>query len=818
MCRWSFALALAVGMVASSGGQDKAPPTKLRATGEPLVLSKKYVEGVNEALRAKRDVWGEQVLARPEGPTYDNVKGYLAPMMHGDPDLTDSGTYYLPFGQPHEKQEASIECALHVADGSQFYSNSPANNLYSEEYGNTWNVYVGRDGDEPYGSSLARAKLPDLADGYPILQTEYVDAQGVRYRQESFAARSAEISDAGGYGNLVSWIRVTVEPGDSREKQTLLHFVPSKHRPADTPKGRLPRILELSGSRLISARPQPGTTYLFFSPGAKYPAETKKLVSPALQYVVDLSGGKPTTVYLVRLNQAGQAGRIVADAESYAKARASVIQYWNDRLGHGARFDVPEPEVMKAQRALLIQNLNMGKWYSIGNFYQTSYTEQYNALKILGEYGFPERERKLNEQLMDFTQGGRKGFDTLFMGIKLWAAANYYKRTRDKEFIDKYNPTFSKWGKVFAEQIAADPNGLLQKEQWAGDIGGPSYALSYNQGYGFAGLRDMVQVWSMSGHEDLAKRYAPLVARFGKSLHSAIDRSEVKLADGSLFIPARLLDDTKPYDPITASVEGSYWNLVITHPLGIGVITPRSARAKGVLRYMSTHGSHFLGLVRFSMVPVGKSDPAGGYGMQSPGADVPYNYDLGTFLADNDESERLVLGLYALLAHGVTRGTYVGGEGSTIAPIPGQYYRQMGRPPNSVTTAAILNYLRLILVHETAATDGRPDGLELAYSTPRAWLAAGQRIAVADAPTAFGPVSYTLEAIGKDVVRADVKVPPRLAPRDRLSLRVRVPGGKGITDVTVNGRPHGKLDRATGTIDLTGYSAHMMLIIRLGAG
>ncbi|MCA1705501.1 MAG: hypothetical protein LC808_20485, partial [Actinobacteria bacterium] len=344
------------------------------------------------------------------------------------------------------------------------------------------------------------------------------------------------------------------------------------------------------------------------------------------------------------------------------------------------------------------------------------------------------------------------------------------------------------------------------------------YALSYNQGYGFAGLRDMVQAWSMSGHEERAKKYAPLVARFGKSLHSAIERSEVKLADGSLFLPARLLEGSKPYDPITGTVEGSYWNLVITHPLGVGVIRPHTPRAKGVLRYLSNHGSRLLGLVRFSLVPVGKVDPNGGYGMQSPGADVPYNYDLTTFLADNDESEQLVLGLYGLLAHGVTRGTYVGGEGSTIAPVSGQYYRQMGRPPNSVTTAAILNYLRLMLVHETADADGRPDGVELAHSTPRGWLAAGQRIAVSDAPTAFGPVSYILEAADKDLVRASIKVPPRLAARDRLSLRVRAPGGKEVTGVTVNGRPHDKFDRATGTIDLTSLSGTLTLTINTDAG
>ncbi|MHB9106911.1 MAG: glucosidase family protein [Armatimonadota bacterium] len=780
------------------------------ATGQPLIPSDEYIKRVHEALAAKRDVWGELVLARPEGPTFDNVKGYLAPLMHGDPDLTDLGTYYIPFGQPGDKQDTSLEVALHVADGSQFYSNSPANNPFSEMYGNTWNIYVGAEGDEMYGSSPRRLKLPDLADGYPILQTEYVDAQGVRYRQESFAARAPEITE--GISNLVSWIRVTVEPGGAG--RTLVNFVPSHHRPSDTPKGRLPRVLELAGNRLVSHQPRPNTTYAFFSAGGKYPVPTKNLVSPALQYAVDLSTGKPTTVYLVRLNAPWQAGQIVADADSFAKARASVIQYWDNRLGRGARFEVPEREVMEAQRGLLAQNLNMGKFYSIGNFYQTSYTEQYNALKTLGEYGFPDLERQLNEQLMDFTQGGRQGFDTLFMGIKMWSAANYYKRTHDKEFIDKFTPTFARWAQTFSEQIAADPHGLLQKERWAGDIGGPAYALCYNQGYGFAGLRDMVQVWSMSGHDDLATQYAPLVARFGNSLQDAIRRSEVTQPDGSLFVPAYLLGDARPYDPITGMVEGSYWNLVITHPLGVGVIEPHSARARGLLRYMSSNGSFMLGMIRFSMLPVGTVDPNGGYGMQSPGADTPYNYDLAEFLADNDEPEQLVLGFYGLLAHAVTRGTYVGGEGTTVGVVPSQYYRQMCRPPNSVTTAAILNYLRLMLVHETAAADGRPNGLQLAYSTPCGWLAAGQRIAVSEAPTDFGPASYSLEAMDNGLVRASLKVPPRLTPQDRLHLRVRVPAGQGITGVTVNGKPHTGFDRDTGTIDLTGHSGQLELVIQ----
>ena len=60
-----------------------------------------------------------------------------------------------------------------------------------------------RDGRERYGSCLSRLAAPRLADGFlPILETQYVDAAGNRYRQESFAVRGL------GTGDLVSFVRL----------------------------------------------------------------------------------------------------------------------------------------------------------------------------------------------------------------------------------------------------------------------------------------------------------------------------------------------------------------------------------------------------------------------------------------------------------------------------------------------------------------------------------------------------------------------------------------------------------------------------------
>ena len=65
-----------------------------------------------------------------------------------------------------------------------------------------------------------------------------------------------------------------------------------------------------------------------------------------------------------------------------------------------------------------------------------------------------------------------------------------------------------------------------------------------------------------------------------------------------------------------------------------------------------------------------------------------------------------------------------------------------------------------MLVHETATPDGAPRGLELAYSTPRAWLAPGKRIVVSGAPTSFGPISFTIDSAA-DSIHARLRIPRR---------------------------------------------------------
>jgi hypothetical protein len=195
-------------------------------------------------------------------------------------------------------------------------------------------------------------------------------------------------------------------------------------------------------------------------------------------------------------------------------------------------------------------------------------------------------------------------------------------------------------------------------------------------------------------------------------------------------------------------------------------------------------------------------------GYQRTGSDDVYGTNVVRFLADNHQYGQLQLSLYGKLGAGMTQNTFVSGEGATIQPVPGQYYRVMHRPPNSANNAMFLEALRLMLVHETA------DGLELAYSTPRSWLAPGKRIAVRRLQTSFGPLSYSLDATASKV-RVRVDVPPRLT--GPLLLRLRLPAGERLASVKTRGKSFDRL-ASRNTLDLTGLTGHVQLAVAISGG
>ncbi len=736
--RFPAALAAVVVTLAAASASPAVVAARPSCTHRPI--SPAYAGSVRRALAARQDVWGNSLIARPNGPTYGSVRRLLKPLLFARSKtkaLTTSGVYYLPFAQPLGVRGAHT-VALHVADGSEILSQTAK--------GPRVKVFVGADGHERYGSCLSRLSPARLADGFlPILETQYVDAGGTRYRQESFSVRGL------GTGELVSFVRLTADAASAHG--AVIQLVPE-------------------GSRR-GARVAQGTVRARIAPGESATVFAGWLVP---------YGGSPVAI----------------DEETYDAARQRLVDFWLARLGQQLTYDVPERLVDDAERSLLIQDLALTWRYSVGNQYEEfSFAEALDTAEVMAEYGLPGVTRQILTSSLARLGGGTTNWRA---GEKLTAAALYVRLSGDRDYLDRATPMLTRIVDGLGRQIRSGHGGLLRRERYSSDVAARVYGL-HAQAAVWQGLNAIADAWRATGRTAHAQKARAFAVALGRGLHRAVHRSAQRLKDGSLFVPAALLARHKPFDAVTASRPGSYWNLVVPYALSSGFFTPGGHDARGVLAYMLGHGSRLLGLVR-----------AGAYSLYGQprypvsGTDQVYGLNVARFLADNDRPDQLALSLYGMLGASMTPNTFVSGEAATVAPLRGASFRSMYMPPNTASNSAFLETLRLMLVHETRDKDGTPVGLELAFSTPRPWLGDGKTIAVNDAPTSFGSLAYSFHREG-DRVTGTVQVPSRRPPLT-LKLRLRLPHGVKLRAVRINGsrRP---VDLRTATIDLSGLRGQL---------
>jgi hypothetical protein len=201
--------------------------------------------------------------------------------------------------------------------------------------------------------------------------------------------------------------------------------------------------------------------------------------------------------------------------------------------------------------------------------------------------------------------------------------------------------------------------------------------------------------------------------------------------------------------------------------IGSGVFGPGSEREGWMIDYLRQHGGVALGMIR--------STPQQGEFAKEPGVNVLYGLRYQLALLRRDDREHALAGFYGQLAQGMTRDTFVGGEGSRFF-----HGDRLGRsfylPPNSASNAAFLTTLRYLLVQDWEDDDGRPDALRLLYGAPGRWLADGAEVRLERAPTRFGPVGlHAVSRLHKGEVEVTLEPPPR-RPK-RWSLRLPLPQG-----------------------------------------
>ena len=749
LVRGAGVLALLVALSQTGARAESAAPIAGTCPHQHFAAARKAV--LDGALPQGRDVLGERLIASPRGPTYAAVRALLPPLWYalgrGGRPLTATGSYYLTFAYPLSLYGAKA-FALHVADGSEIITRRTG--------GPSLTLLVG-SGRERYGSCLARLGAPRLARGWlPILRTTYVDARGVRYAQESFAGR------AHGVRSLVSFVRLRVDATRARGATAVVRFVPSPG----------------SGGRLVS-----------HGRGIRSNAGVRNVVHGTA--VIDVAW----------VHSLGRE-KLELDSESFDNARREVARFWDAELSRGAVLRIPERRVLDAERSLLVQQRVLTWRYSVGNPYEElSFAEALDAARVMAAYGHAD----VSEAILRFALRRLPSrYSNWRAGAVLVAAADHFRLTGDRTSLDRKTPALAAALRRLEGQVRGRTPWLLDREAFSSDIRRPVIGL-HGQAVAWQGLVAIAGVWSRLGHPHLADRAEAAAVRLAHALRSEVRSAARRLGDGSLFVPAALDDSAAPFEELTASRDGSYWNLVMPYALASGLFAPGGQTARGIWGYMLGHGSRLLGLVRADAARLYRGEP-----FPASGIDQVYGVGVARFLADADMPDELVLSLYGTLAGAMTRGTFVSGEAATVLPLRGQRLGSMYLPPNGGTGSAFLETLRVALVHERRDSRGRPIGLDLAFATPRAWLADGKRIQVLRAPTSFGPVSYVIRRRG-DVVRVVVEPPP--APS--LRLRLRLPSNRRIDRITIAGRQLA-FDRVSGTIHLPAdVSRTLRLVVRL---
>jgi hypothetical protein len=751
----------AVALAATTTARPAAPSCAPRA------VSSAYAASVEQAAAAGRDIWGGDLLRDPGGPTYERARRYLSPLTRalqwGRRPLTASGSYYLPLSYPFTSYGSPMY-ALHVADGSEIITRRIG--------GPSLQIYVGGAGKERYGSCTARLRPARLAQGHlPILQTAYEDGGGVSYVQESFVGRAY---GAFGARSVISFVQLIVDARRATRGATV-RLVPWQ------------RLAHTAPDRLALR----GQTRLIVSDGAQF-------VDGVVRYRVPR--GEKTTIYAEWLNAPSDARYVHADAQTYDTARATVVKFWDARLASGATYSVPEPAVEEAELGVLTQLTSFGWRYSVGNPYEElSFAESLDAAEVAVQYGYPSVAKSIIEFALRRIRADPTIFRAFRGGHVLSTAALYVRATRDRAFLRAETPALADIvGRIAERQRRTGKlRGRLVPEALSTDLENHAIDSVPGQLEAIMGLRAIGRVWAAAEDDAHAARAAALAASIDAAVRPALMKVSKRLRDRTLFVPDRLTGQ-KPFGRVTASRDGSYWNLMMPYAFSSGWFAPHTPVSRGILRYLLQHGSRLLGVTRTYAGTV--------YG-STGGAGIAPVYGLGMtrFFADNDQPDQLDLSLYGMLATGMTQGTFVSGEAVSLRPLGGAFDRAMFMPPNAGANASYLGTLREVLVHERRGPLGAPTGLDLAFSTPRGWLDDGKTIEVKDAPTSFGKVSYSIARHGSSVVAHLV------LPRTQdVRLRLRLPAGEQLSRVLVGSSAvvHG----AGGTIDLG--SRHGSLLVR----
>lgn len=703
---------------------------------------------VQEAIEARTDVWGDAAMSHRDGASYEFFKDLMPPVRWTDAQFRH---YPIVLAAPRSQLKARI-----ISNGSAVNARANKSPMWYEQ-GVPVTFFVGESRDA-FGEDLTRLETPSYLDGYlPVVAIEYGQG-GISYREESFAPVDAQSAKHG-----VAMVRFSFEDAPDKADASASGQIEAR---IDSPTP-----LRIQDGEVLN---EMGQCIVAFAPNWTWVAERNSLVA-------QLDGGQAAEL-AVFTKPVAPGTRMTSNL--YDKRRRECVDAWQEVLRRSIGLQTPERIVNDAWRATLIGNFMIAvgdrPHYSAGNAYAKLYEgESGDTLRSFLLFGYLDLGPAMLKPMLEFDRQ-----DTRFhvAGHKLQLLAYFYWLTRDANTVRAYEPLW----RPSLELILASrekESGLLPKDRYAGDIAEKVYSLNSNANC-WRGLRDVAAMLGDMGEERRGRQLQRVADAYRKAIIDAVARSE-RLDSKPPFIPNALLADEPAHDPLTATRTGSYYDLMCPYIIGSEVFGQGSDREDWLIGYMQNHGGIAMGMPRVR--------PAQGQFAGHHGTNPLYGLRYQNAILRRDDREKALVGFYGHLAQGMTRGTFIGGEGNRWTH-GDENGRSFYLPPNSTSNAAWLITLRNLLVQDwDLDEDAKPDTLRLLFAAPRRWLADGEQIRIANAPTMFGRVSCEAASkLSDGYVEVRVTPPPR-KPKTFL-LRAPLPNGWTVESVAIDGKTAPLLD------------------------
>jgi hypothetical protein len=456
-------------------------------------------------------------------------------------------------------------------------------------------------------------------------------------------------------------------------------------------------------------------------------------------------------------------------ADEFEARMAEVTAYWRDLIATGTRFIVPDQRVQDAYRAWLAYNfLNVKERDGIrhicdgSGFYNVIYG--YSAAlycHVLDLVGYSDIAREYLDEMLTLQQPDGLwylNFGHTDTGTIMKVIAEHYRITRDAEWLRRTSPRLMAMADWISEHRKdsmrsvharrSPVHGLIRFRPYC-DYEAPAYDY-YSNAYLCVGLEEIAGVLAEIGMTSESKRLAGEAREYRADILASMNASIIT-RDGMRMLP--LMPENQFLLKETNYTANGYYGLIASCVLETGFLPADDARTQLLMDMLRKRGGLTAGLCRFF-----------------DQIDHAYTYGYWNTCMERDEVKPLILGLYASLAYGMSRGTYSAVECTAIRT--GENAHTL---PHTYSNTKQVRLLRNMLVREQG------EQLLLAHYTPRPWLAPGKRLAVEDAPTSFGLVSYSIAA-GENEMHVKLSPPAKHAP-SAIRLRIRHPQGGAIQAV-----------------------------------